>query len=74
MASVVHSSSRGQNYDRLDADEYSMARMVDLEGDGGGPGVDITAAQKMTAAMSGSLLTSLLGAFHQGRATGHSQY
>ncbi|PNY23787.1 Mitochondrial carrier protein MTM1 [Tolypocladium capitatum] len=57
---MVHSSSRGQNYDRSDADEFAMARVVDMEGDSGSPGADITAVQKMTSAMSGSLLTSLL--------------
>ncbi|KND90926.1 Mitochondrial carrier protein MTM1 [Tolypocladium ophioglossoides CBS 100239] len=59
MTSVAHSSS-SQNYDRIGADEFAMARMADIEGDAGGPSVDITAVQKMTSAMSGSLLTSLL--------------
>lgn len=62
--SVVHSSN-GQNYDRIDADEASMSGIPRIagagDGDGGGIIPDITAGQKMVSAMSGSLLTSLLG-------------
>lgn len=53
--SVVHSSN-SQNYDRIDGDQVVMS--------GGDPSdaiPDITAGQKMVSAMSGSLLTSLLG-------------
>lgn len=60
MPSVVHSSS-GQNHDRIGPEEYSMDKMVDPEGNAGDSIVEITASQKMVSAMSGSLLTSLLG-------------
>lgn len=50
------------NHARLQDDEYAMARLVDIEGpNGGSDGLDITATQKMISAMSGSLLTSVLG-------------
>jgi solute carrier family 25 protein 39/40 len=62
--SVVHSSS-GQNYDRIDGDEASMSGIPGIAGAGDGDGdsiiPDITAGQKIASAMSGSLLTSLLG-------------
>lgn len=63
MPSVVHSSG-AQNHDRIPLDEYAMDKMVDPEGDVGDSTIGITAAQKMVSAMSGSLLTSLLGKFH----------
>ncbi|KAK5992475.1 putative mitochondrial glutathione transporter SLC25A40 [Cladobotryum mycophilum] len=56
-------ASDGQNYDRMEGDEFNLATMV---GSGADPGPgkdtlpDITAGQKMISAMSGSLLTSLL--------------
>lgn len=59
------SSDHHQYHSTLDAhDEYSLANMVDTEanahgGGGSGSDVEITAAQKMVSAMSGSLLTSL---------------
>lgn len=62
--STVHSSN-GQNYDRLDGDEANMSGIPRIasagDGDVGGIIPDITAGQKMVSAMSGSLLTSLLG-------------
>lgn len=62
--SDVHSSN-SQNYDRIDGDEISMSSMSGTVGAGNGDGgsviPDITAGQKMVSAMSGSLLTSLLG-------------
>lgn len=62
--SIVHSSN-GQNYDRIDGDEASMSGIPRIAGAGDGDGgsiiPDITAGQKMVSAMSGSLLTSLLG-------------
>jgi solute carrier family 25 protein 39/40 len=62
--SIVHSSN-SQNYDRIDGDEASMSGISRIAGagDGDGDGIisDITAGQKMVSAMSGSLLTSLLG-------------
>lgn len=65
--SVVHSSN-SQNYDRIDDGEISssMSGLVGAgaggqDGDGGSVVPDITAGQKMVSAMSGSLLTSLLG-------------
>lgn len=59
-ASVVHSSD-SQNHDRIDGDTFTMAGMGAQDGDGGNTVPDITAGQKMVSAMSGSLLTSLLG-------------
>ncbi|PHH81635.1 hypothetical protein CDD83_3533 [Cordyceps sp. RAO-2017] len=52
---MAHSYS-GQDHDRLASEPLAMARVDDADG----PGRDITAAQKMVSAMSGSLLTSLL--------------
>lgn len=60
MPSVVHSSS-GQNHQRIPPDDFNMDKMIDPEGNVGGDGFDITAGQKMVSAMSGSLLTSVLG-------------
>lgn len=63
---VARSTSSDHHHSTLDAhDEFSLANMVDTEanshGGGGslGSDVEITAAQKMVSAMSGSLLTSL---------------
>jgi solute carrier family 25 protein 39/40 len=58
--SAVH-SPYSQNHDRIDEDTFAMAGMGAEDGDGGNAIPDITAGQKMVSAMSGSLLTSLLG-------------
>jgi solute carrier family 25, member 39/40 len=55
-------TSAGQNHDRLVSDDsFKMSRILPTNSDGGGDSVDITAGQKMLSAMSGSLLTSVLG-------------
>lgn len=66
MTSITTFNS-GQNYDRL-LEGNSMNTQTQGSGvgspnggDGLGPVPDITAPQKMISAMSGSLLTSLLG-------------
>lgn len=55
---VVHSSG-GQNHDRIEGPNMVGAGVG--SGDGADSVFDITAGQKMIAAMSGSLFTSLLG-------------
>lgn len=67
MASVPRVADAGQNYDRIwahdDAMERNMASVTASHGAHmAGGDDDITAGQKMISAMSGSLLTSLLGA------------
>lgn len=67
MASITTFNSASENYDRLlEADTVNMQTRgsgvgSSNGGDGLGPVPDITAPQKMISAMSGSLLTSLLG-------------
>jgi solute carrier family 25, member 39/40 len=70
MAVVRNSSGGHHHHSTLDAhDEFSLANMVDTEANSNGRGlgsdVEITAAQKMVSAMSGSLLTSLFCKFAQ---------
>lgn len=65
MASTFHNST-GQNYDRIDEDDYLIGmaahKMSAGGGDNGGnDGLDIKASQKMISAVTGSLFTSLLG-------------
>ncbi len=62
MASTRRDSARGQNHDRLGADdEFAMSRLVDIEAvQDDASGMTITAPQKMASASAGSLLTSLL--------------
>lgn len=68
MASSLYSSS-GQNYDRIDEEDYLIGTATHkMAGGGGGDGngsdgLDITASQKMMSAVTGSLFTSLLGMF-----------
>lgn len=54
---------KGQGHDRLHGDNPigGVSSAVAMSGDTDDAGVDITAGQKMLSAMSGSLLTSLLG-------------
>ena len=54
---------RDQRYNRIHGDELTtgVSRMISMSGDNGDVEIDITAGQKMLSAMSGSLLTSLLG-------------
>lgn len=56
-------SQRGQGHDRIRTDDDPAPGISPAMAVTGGDGVelDITAAQKMMSAMSGSLLTSLLG-------------
>lgn len=67
MTSITTFNSGSQNYDRLlEADSMNTQTRGSgvgspNGGDGLGPVPDITAPQKMISAMSGSLLTSLLG-------------
>jgi hypothetical protein len=66
MASSLYSSS-GQNYDRIDEEDYLIGTATHKMAVGGGgngngsDGLDITASQKMMSAVTGSLFTSLLG-------------
>jgi len=57
MASLLKRPG-GQDHDRIGGDDFVVPAVISRD-DGGG---DITAWQKMLSAMSGSLLTSLLGA------------
>ena len=53
----------GPGHDRIHGDNPipGVASTIAMSGDNGDVEVDITATQKMISAMSGSLLTSLLG-------------
>jgi solute carrier family 25 protein 39/40 len=55
----------GQGHDRIHGDNPvpGVSATVAMSGDNEDVDVDITAGQKMISAMSGSLLTSLLGRF-----------
>lgn len=66
MTTTFYNSS-GQNHDRIEGEDIigmaagNMA-VSGTSGDGSGSdGLDITAAQKMMSAVTGSLFTSLLG-------------
>ena len=63
MAQLTHRLT-GQNHDRLQLDQLPLpvipTNHPGIEDDVP-PAMDITASQKMLSAMSGSLLTSLLG-------------
>jgi solute carrier family 25 protein 39/40 len=61
-------SFAGQGHDRIHGDNPipGEASTIAMSGDNGDVEVDITAGQKMISAMSGSLLTSLLGQSCQG--------
>lgn len=56
-------SFEGQGHDRIHGDDPipGESSTIAMSGDNDDVGVDITAGQKMISAMSGSLLTSLLG-------------
>lgn len=61
-------TTTGQNYDRIDEDDYLIGMATHRTNVGGGSGdgsgsdgLDITASQKMMSAVTGSLFTSLLG-------------
>lgn len=60
---VNHKGIGGQGHDRIHGDALipGMSSTIAMTGDRDDAGVDITARQKMLSAMSGSLLTSLLG-------------
>lgn len=61
---TVHQATSGQDHDKFSPDDsLAMARLVSAKDSGGSGGGDddISASQKMISAMSGSLLTSLLG-------------
>lgn len=62
---TIHQATGGQDHDRFDPDDsFAMARMIPGKDNGpGGGDEDISASQKMISAMSGSLLTSLLGKY-----------
>lgn len=68
MATLAQNNG-GQNHDRITPldDSLSLPDMLPTKDNGGGGGgssgghVEITAAQKMLSATSGSLLTALLG-------------
>lgn len=58
-----HRGFGGQGHDRIHGDDPipGVSSTIAMTGDNDDIGVDITAGQKMLSAMSGSLLTSLLG-------------
>lgn len=62
-AFVNHRGFGGQGHDRIHGDNLipGMSSTIAMAGDRDDVEVDITARQKMLSAMSGSLLTSLLG-------------
>jgi hypothetical protein len=55
--------TKGQWHDRLDSMPLSAMPISPLPGRDGNGDTEITAGQKMLSAMSGSLLTSLIGTF-----------
>lgn len=59
--------TRGQRHDRLPGDSSRTATMTMNDADELPPETDISAGQKMLSAVSGSLLTSLLGKFQDHR-------
>lgn len=66
MAPFFRAADAGQNHDRFWVHDNAVARNMagmtaSHQAHGGGGGDDITAGQKMISAVSGSLLTSLLG-------------
>lgn len=67
MASLFRAADADQNHNRFWVHENAVARNMagitasHQEAHGAGGDDDITAGQKMISAMSGSLLTSLLG-------------
>jgi hypothetical protein len=66
MSRTSRTAAAGQNHDRLGNDGMAMETMMDTEpGIGSAASVEITMGQKMLSAMSGSLVTSLLGEFTQ---------
>ena len=58
-----HGGLGGQDHDRIHGDNPipGVSSTIVMTGDNDGIEVDITAGQKMISAMSGSLLTALLG-------------
>jgi solute carrier family 25 protein 39/40 len=58
-----HSRFGGQGHDRIHGDNLipGVSSTIAMTGDNDDVEIDITAGQKMLSAMSGSLLTSLLG-------------
>jgi len=58
-----HSRFGGQGHDRIHGDNPipGVSSTIAMSGDSDDVEIDITARQKMLSAMSGSLLTSLLG-------------
>ena len=62
-------SHRGKGHDRIHGDNPipGVSSTIAMSGDNDDVEVDITAGQKMISAMSGSLLTSLLGMQHSVR-------
>jgi hypothetical protein len=56
-------STTGQNHDRIDSasSKLAMAKTASAGANAASDPFEITAGQKMVSAMSGSLLTSLLG-------------
>jgi solute carrier family 25, member 39/40 len=62
--SAAFQGGRGQNHDRFkpSEDAFAGATMLSSQDDGGADAVvEINATQKMISAISGSLVTSLLG-------------
>ena len=61
----IHRESEGQCHDRIHGDDLvtGVSSTIAMSGDNDDVDVEITAGQKMLSAMSGSLLTSLLGKF-----------
>ena len=61
------STFEGQGHDRIHGDNLipGVSSTIAMNGDNEDVVVDITAGQKMISAMSGSLLTSLLGMLTQ---------
>jgi solute carrier family 25 protein 39/40 len=58
-----HRNFKGKGHDRIHGDNLipGVSSTIAMTGDNDDVEVDITAGQKMLSAMSGSLLTSLLG-------------
>ena len=61
MATANFMSNRDNAVRLSEADQFAMAKKKEDLGSRDGATSDITAPQKMISAMSGSLLTSLLG-------------
>ena len=70
LATTSHGEKRyteGQRHDRLPGGSNRNATMTMNDEDELSPETDISAGQKMLSAVSGSLLTSLLGKFNDHR-------